>query len=441
MSVRMAPGSTPDGSSWTTISGATGLTYHPGSVNATTYYQVVVTCGSTAASSNAAVIQVGAVSGDWSYVRTRDITRPGVVDAGIANGLTNPADVKQVTQYVDGLGRPLEEVSMEASPAGNDIVTMHIYDAVGREATKYLPYTSSTDDGNYKADAYGEQQTFNSTQFPGEQFFYGQTNYEPSPLNRPLATFAPGNSWAGSNRGVNTGYMVAGANDSVVLWTIASAAGSLPVAQGNYAANALYKTSTTDENGHEVMEYKDQQGEVLLKKVQLWDVPAAGPSGWLNTYYVYDTLGNLRFVIPPKAVAWLAANGWSFAAGGGVTVASELCFRYEYDERKRMIVKKVPGAGESWMVYDNRDRLVMSQDANLRGSNQWLVTRYDGLNRPMETGLINSSADRGTMETTVTGQSVNTTIGTSSDQVVLDPVPTGTPLHAGVDGDRNNGQF
>jgi hypothetical protein len=69
-----------------------------------------------------------------------------------------------------------------------------------------------------------------------------------------------------------------------------------------YAAGELFVNTTADEAGHQVVEYKDQQGKVVLKKVQLWDVPASGPSGWLNTYYVYDDLDNLRFVIPPRAV-------------------------------------------------------------------------------------------------------------------------------------------
>jgi len=48
-------------------------------------------------------------------------------------------------------------------------------------------------------------------------------------------------------------------------------------------------------------------------------------------------------------------------------ILKELCFRYEYDQRQRMIAKKVPGAGWVYMVYDLRDRLAFSQDANMRG--------------------------------------------------------------------------
>ena len=180
---------------------------HPTNILPLFPYQVVVSCDGQTAASNAALVQVGTVISDWSYVRTRDITRPGITDTAPAAALTSPGDVKQLTQYVDGLGRPLQEVAKQASPLQNDMVTMHVYDAVGREAIKYMPYTSPSNNENFKTDPFEEQSAFNTAQFPGDQYFYGQTNYEPSPLNRPLTAYAPGNSWAGSDRGVTTGYL------------------------------------------------------------------------------------------------------------------------------------------------------------------------------------------------------------------------------------------
>jgi Leucine-rich repeat (LRR) protein len=67
-------------------------------------------------------------------------------------------------------------------------------------------------------------------------------------------------------------------------------------------------------------------------------------------------------------------------------------FQYKYDGRNRMIQKKVPGADWVYMVYDNRDRLVMTQDGNQRQLNQWTFTRYDTLNRPIMSGLYTHTA-------------------------------------------------
>ncbi|MBG9374982.1 RHS repeat-associated core domain-containing protein [Panacibacter sp. DH6] len=57
-----------------------------------------------------------------------------------------------------------------------------------------------------------------------------------------------------------------------------------------------------------------------------------------------------------------------------------------------MIMKRVPGASEVYMVYDTRDRLVMTQDANMRASDKWLVTVYENdFNRPVQTELVPNS--------------------------------------------------
>lgn len=58
--------------------------------------------------------------------------------------------------------------------------------------------------------------------------------------------------------------------------------------------------------------------------------------------------------------------------------------------------KKIPGADEIFMVYDKRDRLIMSQDGNQRALNQWMVSKYDELNRPIKTGIITSASSRAT---------------------------------------------
>ena len=62
-------------------------------------------------------------------------------------------------------------------------------------------------------------------------------------------------------------------------------------------------------------------------------------------------------------------------------------FQYKYDGRRRMVQKKVPGADWVYMVYDSRDRLVMTQDGEQRKVNKWMATKYDMLNRPVITSI------------------------------------------------------
>jgi RHS repeat-associated protein len=380
--------SSTNGTSFSTVSGATAAAYTPGPLTVNSWYTRQANCNGATAYSDTVQVVISSSTPDLNYIRARNIIKPGVMDSATAQSLTSPVDVAQTTQYFDGLGRAVQSVAMQQSPLQHDMVSFDVYDPIGRESIKYLPYTATTTDGNYKPTAQSDQYAFNTAQFPGEQSYFGQTAYEPSPLNRVAATYAPGLNWEDAGRGVTAAYQINTSGDSVQNWTIAFPPGSLPVLGTAYGAGMLYKNVTIDEAGHTVVEYKDQQGKVVLKKVQLWNTPATGPSGWLNTYYVYDDLDNLRFVIPPAAVQWLQANGWNFAASGGSAMAFELCFRYEYDFRKRMMTKKVPGDGQVWMVYDGRDRLVMTQDSNLQMQGKWLVNAYDIQNRPDSVGLL-----------------------------------------------------
>ncbi|HEY9008866.1 MAG TPA: hypothetical protein VIM75_22175, partial [Ohtaekwangia sp.] len=67
-------------------------------------------------------------------------------------------------------------------------------------------------------------------------------------------------------------------------------------------------------------------------------------------------------------------------------------YQYKYDDLGRLTQKKIPGADWVYMVYDDNDRLVMTQDGEQRKTNQWLVTKYDVLNRPVITAIYTHPA-------------------------------------------------
>jgi RHS repeat-associated protein len=356
-----------------------------------------------------------------NYIRTNSIIMPGVVGWAQADQLSIGQKI-QSTSYFDGLGRSIETVQKQISPLQKDLVAPTVYDNFGREVTKYLPYVSATSDGKYKSTPLTEQNSFNSAQFPGEQYYYSQINFDNSPDSRVQTTYAPGLNWVGASRGVNTQYLVNTlSGDSVRKWTISSTAGSLPATlsgnSGIYADGLLYKFITTNEQNQQVVEYKDMDGKVILKKVQVATTPGTAHVGWLCTYYVYDDFSNLRFVLQPRAVE-LINSTWAITQA----IADELCFRYEYDLRNRMSVKKVPGAGEVRTVYDLWDRIVLSQDANLRTTNQWIFTKYDAVDRMIMTGLYTNSTytTQSTMQSYLNGQNMGR---------FESPVPTTLPLY------------
>jgi len=323
-----------------------------------------------------------------NFVRSWEAKAPIKDETLIA---TKPVeDVLQSTMYVDGLGRQLQTVNRQSSPLKKDLVIPVIYDGLGREQLKYLPYPANAADGLLKLHAFSDQKNYysdptkNNNQYEGELFYYSETKFETSPLNRINKTMAQGNSWAGSSRGIQLQYLTNTQADSVREWRFTLNNNVIPITTNGYEAGELYKYIKTDESGKQSVEYKDKAGKIVLKKVQLADIPGEDHKGWLCTYYVYDDFNLLRFVVQPKAVEYLANNAWQITP----TIANELCFEYQYDECQRMIIKKVPGAGEVLMVYDAKDRLVMTQDANMRNNTgYWLVTVYDSQNRPVKTGL------------------------------------------------------
>jgi len=342
-----------------------------------------------------------------TYIREWTAIRPDTAAADFTTSVYL-SNARLVTKYFDGLGRPLQTVAKQSSliTGGSpvDLVSGYAYDSIDRIARMYLPFAANNDrgntsisDGGFKMNPFQEQVYFYSDSNAnspiygqGETFYYGKTEYEPSPLNRPLRSYGAGNNWvSGSGRGLTYNYWVNTSTDSVKIWVVTNAAfgsfGSYSVT-GSYAAGELYKNVTADENGKQVEEFKDREGKVILKKVQLTAVAdvgsGSGYSGWLSTYYVYDTVNNLRCVIQPATVAQLPGASWTLSS----TMLNEGCFRMEYDGRRRLVMKKVPGAAEEDMVYDQWDRLVLSQNGILRNYNLWLFTKYDTLDRPIVTG-------------------------------------------------------
>jgi RHS repeat-associated protein len=386
-----------------------------------------------------------------NYVRTKEAIAPLNVTADAFDLVNNNLQVKELTAYVDGLARPLQTVATKATTGSlpKDLVNTSVYDELGRTTTNYLPYVAATNNGNLKVNPYVDQQTFYSTQYTdangnlmyaGEETYFGKTTMETNPLNRPAKKMAAGNSWTGSDKGVSFAYRVNDANDLVQIWTIdnntvIADANNIPTSTATYAAGELIENAVTDENNHTVVEYKDKEGRIVLRKVQVADLPSESHTGWLCTYYVYDNFGQLRFVIPPKAIVALISNGsWVFQQ----SIVNELCFRYEYDARKRMIAKKAPGAGWSFMVYDKRDRLVLTSSAGERSGSfsggvcRWTFLLYDALNRPIANGQVDHCLSRENWQIYMDGLNtgdVNVTVVTDAGSetiVAFNPVVSST---------------
>ena len=307
-------------------------------------------------------------SGSMNYIRTTLLRQEQTNEANIGSSQR----IEKV-DYFDGLGRPVQNVAVQASPLKKDIIQALAYDGFGRDSIHYLPYMSGTTTGAYVSNPETGCANFYSSAVPGRESGtspWNETLYEQSPLNRVTGGKGP-DDWQTKPTAVE--YLTN--TTAVDNWTASGTPATYT--ENDFAASQLYVTQYTDEDGNQIREFKDKLGRVVCKA-------AHDGTNWLNTHYIYDEFGLLRCVVPPKA------------SGPADT---ELCYYYEYDERRRMTKKDLPGAAPVYMVYDKRDRLVMTQDGELDAKDQWLATFYDQLNRPVITAIINKDADPTVVET------------------------------------------
>jgi YD repeat-containing protein len=133
------------------------------------------------------------------------------------------------------------------------------------------------------------------------------------------------------------------------------------------SAGQYYLNTITDENSHATSTLTD----ILGRKTEVQD--AIGNS----TYFRYDNKNNLVKVVNPENQEYL----------------------YTYDQRNRLMTKKVPGADCQNFFYNDRDLLMASRDGNLyygdvpgQTLNRWLVNEYDIYGRVERVGFDNGNS-------------------------------------------------
>ncbi|MDR0938892.1 MAG: DUF6443 domain-containing protein, partial [Mediterranea sp.] len=301
----------------------------------------------------------------------------------------------QTKIYYDGLGRLEEAIQQSASPAGYDLISYQGYDRMGRASHAWLPVVSD----HYMAGLYlpfHEIRAKAAILYEGDTKPYSIPVYEDSPMDRVSQEYGPGDAWHGNRRSVRTTYFVnVGGNDTLdcVLYETAI----VPFATdtvvtitnaGSYATAQLHVTRIADEDGNASFEFRDKRGRVVLVRAINHE---DGVKEKLDTYYIYDNYGNKVAVLPPEASERLGHTGtWTNASS---SVLRDYAYLYLYDADTRLIGKRQPGKDWTYYVYDKDDRLVFTQDGNLRQAGKWLFTLRDIFGRDCLTGLCSNTLD------------------------------------------------
>lgn len=351
-----------------------------------------------------------------NYVK-ETIYKEGLNPWGIGSLSTNDDFI--TTTYYDGFGRPIQQVQHNASPVDNKNIVTHIeYEKNVGQTKEYLPFTSDGSSVNFISNARQATLDFYTTTYNiYTEDPYSETRLENAPNPRVLESGAPGTDWhidttvpEADRHTIRYSYAYNSANEvkkfnTTSTWNSSRELYTSTITEnGFYPANSLKKTVVKNENwktldgkNNTVEEFKGVDGKVLLKR-------AYNNSVAHDTYYVYDFYGNLSYVIPPLA------NG--SIAGANL---NNLCYQYLYDDKNRLVEKKLPQKGWEFIVYDKADRIVMTGPAknpfDAAAVSGWIITKYDNMGRTLYTGFYNghtvTSANRKAIKTTIYAQTDN----------------------------------
>jgi RHS repeat-associated protein len=360
-----------------------------------------------------ALLSLNVTAQNPGFEQTDIIKVSGVTtDAGI-NAL--PLGNIQTTRvYIDGLGRSVQAVALQASPVNNkDIVQPQAYNTLGQQTVGYLPYTDNSTInpiGSFRTTAINDQVSYyansgtnsNPNAVANEPTYpYSQQLFENSPLQRVMSAGMTGTGFqptVSGNKFKTVSYRLnnSAQDGSIMLWTTS---GTYTLGT-NYGDNTLYVTDGLDEDGLEARSFTDAAGRVVLKR-QL----NSGTN--VDTYYVYNVGGAISYIIPPLAVASMVSSGNYSLASSPVNT---MIFVFTYDGLGRLVEKTVPAKGKVSIVYDPLNRPVLMQDANMLANKQWNYIRYDVKGRAISQGIYLDTTRRGrsAMQTYVSGLAYTT---------------------------------
>jgi hypothetical protein len=274
-------------------------------------------------------------SQDHNYILSKTYKKP------FHTGISNPSitDAAVTITYFDGLGRPIQKNAAKQASDGNDILTIIDYDSNGRQSKEYLPIKNGQSLNFHSIDSMDVISYYSTPRIGFPEITtspFSEKIFESSPLNRVLQQTAPGEHWKkGSGHEIKFEYLSNTDEDNVIALKVNtswlnnySVFETSYLKNGNYPENTLYKTITKDENWvsgklNTTEEFKDKEGHLILKRnYNLIDTNTIRH----DTYYVYDTYGNLSYVIPP-----LVADPSNVSENE----LNSLCYQYKYDQRKK----------------------------------------------------------------------------------------------------------
>lgn len=263
------------------------------------------------------------------------------------------------TTLHDGLGRPVQIVTDALGESGRYTTTRMAYEGLETICREWLPVECGND---CRIMDEQEIETLADETYCDRMAY---TTNHTDVLGRKEISIGPGQVWYASDKKVEKEYLVN--KEREVKRYYAPDDGSYSLEQkGYYEPSTLRVTKTTDEDGRVSLVYTDMQERKILERRTDGTLD-------LDTYYIYDDKGNLRFVLSPE----YQKSGYKAIFG----------YEYRYDNRGNILKKFLPQSSYVQYWYDSADRLKYMQDARMREKGLYRFFLYDNLSRPVVQGL------------------------------------------------------
>lgn len=292
--------------------------------------------------------------------------------------------------YYDGTGMTRQSIEAKASPTGMDIVTPYD-DAIisAGEVRSYLAYpVASAIGGQFRDEAISEQRSYYSLETGvSDPKAYIRQEFEISSRGQLTKLIRPG---LDESKPTVYDTVTATMADKVLNISYLPAGGFTVAPTYRGTVRVTLKKSIINEEGHRTEVFVNEAGSKIMSR-------RVGPDGNADTYYVYDLYNRPVYIISPEGSAALEM-GKSYSLDSEVT--EHFCYIYGYDAKGRRVERKFPGKDWEYFVYDMDNRIIFSQDGNMRMAGEaddagyWLRYSYDELGRMTAKSMNKTPATR-----------------------------------------------
>lgn len=282
------------------------------------------------------------------------------------------ADTLTTIEYYDGLGRSRETVKKGFSSNGNkDLLALTEYDGMDNKYRCWnsVPFPCTGEE------VLGDEYYVTCRKAYGDPIVFTKYEFERKQNGRVVKETGPGYLWTTFKKSKNFQYEGNIAIECPKFQLLAD--GKSFLFRGYYQPGTLNAIKETDEDGVSVSKYYDILGKLIMEK--------HGENA--ITYYIYDSTGNLTFVLPPSAYeACMNTKGASRSITSD-DILKKYAYYYAYDGKNRCIERKLPGCEPVKMIYDKENKLIFKQDGNQRKNNEWTFMLFDSKCRPTVYGV------------------------------------------------------